>query len=303
MLRCTLAGMIPLMASKKYSVLTEVFCKFRRGDFDNILKSQSYYLIREIPEPIASRLLSPRIPDILAMQEEDGLWPGGDRVRMTYDILSALKHTRMLDSLQKEGLIKDVRESIKEKYNYYSLLIKLQVIGELSQEDERAAAGMIQEIKDRQRADGSFDRTVFATVYHMEKLFSLGVTGKDMAMQKAAAFLFKHLHKHWEAEPGEKPGRGICSSYVFSTGNRVMEFQSALKYRAETEPRKVCFRALGILQNAYCINILIALGLENDARVQAALDSILAIIQQYQGLCYYDIRNKRAAKQYALALN
>jgi Uncharacterized conserved protein len=294
--------MIPLMASKKYSVLTEVFYKFRRSDFDNILKNQSFYLIREIPEAIASRLLAPRIASILAMQDEDGLWPGKDRIRKTYDILSALQHVHKLESLQKEGRIKDAHISIAENYDYWSLLIKLHIYRELSPKDEQAIVCMVQDIKKKQLNDGSFDHTVFATVYHMERLFSLGVTGQDAAMQKAVSFLFKHLNKHWDAGTKARPGC-FGSSYVFSTGNRILEFQSAQKYRAELMPLKVCFQALGIIQNAYCLRLLITLGLETNARVQAAMDSILALIEQYQGLCYFDIQNKRAAKRYALALN
>lgn len=301
LLRCTLAGMIPLMASKKYSVLTEVFYKFRRSDFDNILKSQSFYLLREIPQAIAARLLAPRIAHILALQEEDGLWPGLDRVRKTYDILSALQYTGMLDKLREEGRIKDARRTLEERYDYHSLLIKSQIFRETSYKDERAIRDMIEEIQNRQFSDGSFDHSVFATAYHMEKLSALGVTGRDLAIQKAVSFLFRNQSKHWEAQPGTK--QGVYQAYVFSTGNRVLEFQSAQKYRPEMQPLRVCYSALGIVQSAYCLKMLVALGLENDARVQAAMEGILTLIEQYQGLCYREIRYRWAEKYSALALH
>jgi hypothetical protein len=302
-LRCTLAGMIPLMASKKYSVLTEVFYEYRRGDFDDIIKSGSFSLIRDIPYQIGSRLLLPRITPILARQQEDGLWPGKDPIKTTYDVLSALKHIRVLESLMAEGRVKDVLETLKERTDYYSLLIKSQIFGKISPKDELAINNLIQDIKNIQLTNGSFDHTVFATAYRMEILYSLGVTSKDTVMQKAVSFLFEHLNKSWETETDVGHGQGICTSYVFSTQNRALEFQSAQKFRADIEPHKVCFCALGTMQSTYGIKILIALGLETDARVQAAMEGILSLIEQYQGLCYFEIQKKMEAMHDRYILN
>ncbi len=303
MLRCTLAGMIPLMASKKYSVLAEVFYEYRRGDFENIIKSGSYYLIREIPHAIAYRLLAPRIADILSLQAEDGLWPGEDRIKATYDILSAFRHIHVLDSLRADARLKDVLKTLRENYDYYSLLIKSRIFGETSPVDEQAITQLALEIKNRQLSDGSFDHTVFATAYQIQKLMSLGVTEKDVAMQKAGSFLFEHLNRRWEAGAPARPGRGVQGSYVFSTQSRITEFRSALKYQPETKPRKASFCCLGIMQSAYCIKTLIVMGVETDARVQAAMEGILSLIEQYQGLCYFEIQNKWEARHNIYALN
>jgi len=55
----------------------------------------------------------------------------------------------------------------------------------------------------------------------------------------------------------------------------------------------VCFRHLGVIQNALCVNLLLKLGLEDT--VIPALDNLNDIESQWDGFCDSDIKKKYLA--------
>ena len=65
MLRCTVAGMMPLMKSEEYKSISEQLYTSRLGDFEKIREKKSYYAIPNLPKNIAKEILEPIIPDIL----------------------------------------------------------------------------------------------------------------------------------------------------------------------------------------------------------------------------------------------
>lgn len=290
MLRCTLAGMIPLMASNRYGVLADVFYEFRRGDFDHVMKSGSYYLLRELPGHIAARMLLPRAEAILAAQGKDGLWPGADPLRRTYDVVSAFLRAGARCKLP-EQRIDSLLGALQTKNGLYPLLIK-KTLGRAAAQDLQGMEDAARQIRKSQLADGSFSGTVFATVCQAEKILQLSADGNDPAVKKGVDYLFGQLRKRRDAAGNPYD----CGRYVFSTPSGAEEYRSACRHRPEMRPRMASFDRLGILQNAWCLRLLIRLGYETDARVQASLDNILHIIQTYQSLCWEEIRKKAGAE-------
>lgn len=294
MLRCTLAGMICMMMSKKYSNFTEKLYKVRREEFYNIIKNKSYYLLRDLPVEIASQILIPNVTMILSKQKNDGLWNKNKSTKVTYDILSAFKHINILDDLIADDKLKDTLKLIADKYDYDALLIKSLIYGCTSGNDISAINKLIQEIRNKQRENGSWDDTVIGTVHYIEKLINLGVPLDDCTVKKGVAFLFDNLNEKWEGLQNQGQAYSLQTNHVFSTQNRFLEFKSAEKYKEEDVPRSRCYNYLGVMQNTACLKLLLQMGLEDDERVKSALDSIFTIFKNYKGLCYFEIQKKIA---------
>jgi hypothetical protein len=252
-------------------------------------------LIRDLPFAIASQMLLPTLPEILAKQKGTGLWQNSTQV--TYDILSALKHVQVLDDLVTNQKLKNLAEQIRDKHDYYALLIKSDIFQQTSEDDINEIKKLVQIIKSTQNENGSWSSTIVATVYHVEKLIKLGVSHEDTSVQKAVAFLFKQLKLNWEGFQGSGKAYGLQTHYVFSNENRDLEFEAAKKYEEQKDPKLICYRHLGIMQNSLCLKLLLQQGFEQDKRVESALDNIYSIYKSYNSLCYFKIQKKFIAKE------
>lgn len=294
MLRCTIAGLIPLMMSEKYSGYAEEFYLAQKADFDRIMEKKSYYLIRDLPVEIARRILLPEIPGILARQKSNGLWSNSTRV--TYDVLSALYHANLLDDLTAGKKLKNVSEHIADKYDHYSLLIKSVIYRQTDEKDICEMSKLIQDIRSLQNENGSWENTMVATVFHMEKLMDLGVRCDDPSVQNGADFIFKQLNFESENTPDTAKSQGPKINSVFSTANSDLEFEATKKFKKEMDPRLVCYRSLGIMQNSLCLKMLVQIGLERDKRVESSLDRTYAVYKKYNSLCSFKIRKKFMAE-------
>lgn len=295
MLRCTLSGLIPLMMSEKYSCFSEDFYRAQKGDFDKIIKTKNYYMIRYLPVPIAHQILQPEIPKILAGQKSNGLWQNSTRV--TYDILSAFQHIGVLDDLVASKKLKNAPEELTNKVDYDSLLIKSAIYKRTSENDVKEINKLVQAIQKMQSENGSWEDTVVATVHQTEKLVNLGLTCNDRSVQKAIGFLFQNFNVHWAALQGSGKPYGLQSQFFFSTPNRDLEFEAAEKYYEKNDPKLICFRHLGVMQDSLCLKLLVQLGFEHDERVEASLDSVYSILKSYNSLCYFRIQKKFVAQQ------
>ena len=87
---------------------------------------------------------------------------------------------------------------------------------------------------------------------------------------------------------------------MFSSQDRAAEFKSALTEKSEWNPVGLCYMHLPMIQTGTALKALIRLGLEDDERVIAACDNLLALKQTYGGWCDTNIRNGLLAKQKAV---
>jgi hypothetical protein len=203
LLRCTLAGLIPLMMSEKYSPFSEDFYRSQKSDFAKIMSHKNYFLIRDLPVDIATRILLPELPVILTKQKSNGLW--GNSTKVTYDVLSALKHIGVIEDLiATKKMPQNVADHLLGKYDYHSLLIKSEIYHQIDGNDILEINKMIKEIQSAQRQNGSWEDTIVATVHHVEKLVSLGVAIDDDYVRKGIAFLFDHLNANMEGRQGSE---------------------------------------------------------------------------------------------------
>jgi hypothetical protein len=278
------------MKSEKYSCFTDKFYQNQKSDFNKIIKTNSYFLLRDLPVEVACRILLPEIPQILSKQKNDGLWQNSTKV--TYDILSTLKFANVLEDLIANKKMKNVLGQITDKYDYHSLLMKLLIFHQTNEKAVVEIKKIVQDIKNAQNDDGSWENTVVATVYHIEKLLSLGIMGDDSSIEKGIAFLFKHLNLKWSGLQSSGKAYGLQTSCFFSTENRDLEFEAAKKYYAEFDPKLVCFRHLGVIQNSLCLKLFLKLGFESDERITTALDCLFEIFKKYDSLCYFRVQKK-----------
>jgi len=184
------AGLIPLMMSNKYSSFSEEFVRTQETDFSKILHSKSYFLIRDLPSETGRRLMQLELDKILARQGSSGLWSNSPS--LTYDILFALVHIGAFNLLDPTKLA-NLSNTLEGKFDYHSLMIKKALLGQSSIRDIAEMRTLVEEILSQQEANGSWEDTVVATAYHIERLLNLGIAKDDPAMQKAASFLLDHL--------------------------------------------------------------------------------------------------------------
>jgi len=285
MLRCTESGLIPLMLSNKYAVYTESFYTDNTRLFEDIVKHESYYMIRKLPVVLAERLLLPELPSLLSRQKRNGMWKVKDTERITYDILSALKHIGVLDKTDSERSPRYCPlDTLKEKCDFYSLLIKANIFQQTDERDNHEIALLIADIRRNQKENGSWDDTVTGTVVNMEDLLDLGVGQDDTSISRGVDFLFDNLNSELEGIHATAP-YGLVACNMFTTKDRNSEFASAIKLKPEWIPRSACFRTLAIITNAVCLTLLVKLGMENDKRVALALDNIYQLYTEYGSLC------------------
>jgi len=295
-LRCKLAGLIPLMMSEKYSSFSEEFYRSQKSDFDKILSHKDYFLIRDLPVDIATRILLPELEGILSKQKSNGLWGGSTKV--TYDVLSALKHIGVIEDLiGTRKMQENMHDHLIGKYDYHSLLIKSEIYHRIDERDILEINKIIKEIKGAQRENGSWEDTIVATVHHIEKLLSLGVLVGDDSIDNGISFLFDHLNVDMEGQQGSGKTYGLQGHFIFSTEDRDLEFNAAEKYEKALDPKLICYRHLGLMQNSLCLKLLVRVGLERDERVGSALDGIYSIFECYHSLCYFRIQKEFGARQ------
>ncbi len=283
MLRCNLAGLVPLMASEGYRDRVGDFYASHAREFEAIVRHKSLYLLRRLPKDVAARLLSPALPELLAKRKRDGLWNRSGQI--SYDILSAVKHAGLGEAA--EGTL---AATLADSEDFYALLLKKDILGALNDRDRAAIRDLIAEERAAQAADGSWENTVIGTVAHMEEMLDLGVDPGDDSIRRGAEFLFENLNENLQGVH-TKDVYALVGHDIITTADRNAAFEAAQRLKPEWIPRNVCFRTLAIIPNTVCLTLLIRLGLENDARVARALDSIHALFETYGGLCATNIKN------------
>ncbi len=216
-------------------------------------------------------------------------------MRVTFDILSALKHISALNDLDSNGKMINLREEITDRHDYDSLLLKLKIFGQTNSDDINEISKLIKQTRDMQNSNGSWEGTIISTVYHLEKLVNLEVPGHDKSVTKATDFLINQLNANWKRLQNFREATGLKNQNDFSRQNRILDFEAARKYKKEFDPKSVCYTRLGIIQNSLSLKLLIQLGLEKDDNVKSALDSTYSVYMRYNSLCYFRIRKRISA--------
>lgn len=289
MLRCTVAGLMPLMLSEKYGARAGELFDGNRKLFNDIVRHRSYYILRGLPPVIAGELLEPEVPELVERQGKTGMWRGKDAERVSYDILTALSHARLLDGLLAGGGLASPLEALRGQLSYYPVLIRRDIFGQSDDRDSAWLQAFAAEIAERRSGDGSWGGTVVETVYNTERLLSAGKTRADEAVKAGAGYL---LGNYRETLPGLHTDGpyGFVASSMFTSGDREREFAAAERLCPQWIPRAVCFRHLAVIQNSACLMILLRLGLEREPKVEKALDNLAGIYARFGGFCTSDIK-------------
>ena len=147
MLRCTIAALIPLMNSKKYSVYNGRFLKNSRSGFEHLVNHESLWVIKEFPKQVSVKLLTSIVSGLLAKQRKNGFWKIKDSEKYTYYLLSVLKHSGIFEDYYKSRKFNyDIVEGLKNKNDFYSTLIKLNVFEKNDKKNSENATEYINSI-------------------------------------------------------------------------------------------------------------------------------------------------------------
>jgi hypothetical protein len=228
-----MASLIPLLNSAKYRDKGQYFYEKHKIHFLNILKSESYYLLRELPRHILEPLFMPHVPELLKKQRANGMWKRSDGERITYDILAALRKCDP-ELLSETRLPNSPYEQVKDKTDLYSVLIKRLLPGSICHADK--ARGIIDAYYAEQEDTGAWHATVVGTVATLDALLLLGADENSAEMRAGIRYLLEHLNPTQNGLHIEEP-YGYTAHYMFSTQDRNKEFAMALRLKPEWIPQ------------------------------------------------------------------
>jgi hypothetical protein len=247
----------------------------------------------------ARAILEPEIDRLLRTQRPTGMWKIKDCRRISYGVLKALKHSRLLRPLLEESRFRhDPFCSFRDEDDYYGFVVRRNIMEISLPSDADLQDQVVSGIFVRQDKDGSWNGMVISTSNQIEKLTELGVAPDDERVQRGADWLLSTCIQ--DVRRVAKRVNGVAVAHnMFSAQDRGAEFRSALAEKPEWNPVRGCYLHLPMIQTGAALRALIRLGLENDRRVIAACDNLLELRQTYGGWCDSNIRNGLLARRKA----
>ncbi|MBC8228042.1 hypothetical protein H8E77_00650 [bacterium] len=296
-MRCSTAAIQALAMHPRYAQREEII-EEAMAMTEVLFKKQldCTFIINMLVEK-AYTILEPKIPRLIKTQRPSGMWKIKDCRRISYGVLKALKHSGHLTSLLRENRFRrDPFLSFRDDNDYYGFVIRRNIMEEPLSIDARLQEQLVSDIFVNQDESGSWNNTVISTSNHLESLVELGLGLDDRRILNSSNWLLSMCVKDVYRE-SKKVGGVVVAHNMFSSRDRADEFKSALAEKPEWNPVGLCYLHLPIIQTGTALKTLVRLGLEDDERVIAACDNLLALKQTYGGWCESNIRNGLLAKQ------
>jgi len=295
--RCSTAAIQALAMHPRYAQRDEIMAEAMVMADVLFEKQLDCTFIINMPVDKAYAILEPKIPRLIKTQRPSGMWKIKDCRRISYGVLKALKHSGHLTSLLRENRFRrDSFLSFRDDNDYYGFVVRRNIMAEPLPTDARIQKQLVYDIFVGQDESGSWNNTVISTSNHIESLVELGLGFDDRRIRKSADWLLSMCVEDVYRE-SKKVGGVVVAHNMFSSQNRAAEFKSALAEKPEWNPVGLCYLHLPMIQTGTALKALIRLGLEDDERVIAACDNLLALKQTYGGWCDTLIRNGLLAKQ------
>jgi hypothetical protein len=276
------------MNSEKYRSHGQYLYRKYEPHFHHIFTTESYYILRELPQAILKNFFVDRIPELLEKQKKSGMWKNRDSERITFDILSAMAECKN-DFTTEKDLKYDPYGFVEKKTDIYSVLIKKAFYPDNDPDIRLEVSKIVNDILKKQEKNGSWYSTVIGTAIEIDTLLLLGEDKARKEIKAGAGYLLSNLNEDQKGDHVGKP-YGFTAHHMFSTHDRGKEHEAALKLKPEWIPRNICYRHLGVIQNSLCLNVMLKLGYEKQREIALALDNIKEIEEQWNGLCDSDIK-------------
>ena len=252
-------------------------------------KRFDFWVVELLGHDDARSAVRPWVERLVRIQRPTGLWKIKDAKRVSCGVLLALRGAGLLDELLEQKRLRyDPLTPFARGIDYYDVLVRRDVLAEEGEVDQ-AAAQLIAEALEAQRADGSWDGTVISTCHHIDRAMRLGTAARNGRLQKAARWLLEHCIGD-VARQSPAAGGVVVAHGMFSADDRGSEFNSARQLRPEWDPKSACFRHLPNMQNGLAIRTLVALGHADDKRVIRACENLVELHRSFGGYCDTNIR-------------
>ena len=299
-MRCSTAAIQVLAMHPRYAQQVEIMAESMEMAEMLFKKQLDCIFIINMPVEKAHAVLEPEIPRLIRTQRPSGMWKIKDCNRISYGVLKALKHSGHLISLFRENSFRrDPFLSFRDDNDYYGFVVRQNIMETPLPSDANLYEQLVSDIFVGQDESGSWNNTVISTSNHIESLVELGLCLDDRRIRKSADWLLSMCAEDVHRE-SKKVGGVVVAHNMFSSQDRAAEFKSALAEKPEWNPVGLCYKHLPMIQTGTALKALIRLGLEDDERVIAACDNLLALKQTYGGWCDTNIRNGLLAKQKAV---
>jgi hypothetical protein len=299
-MRCSTAAIQALVLHPQYKNKDGILTEAVNIAQNMVRKNFDFSFIRNLHSISAREIITPEIPRILKTQRSSGMWKIKDTRRISYELLSALRHSGILAELLNGSRFRhDPFRSFCEEKDYYAFVVRRNIMGDiLKNEDSSLQRELISNILSERNEDGDWNGTVISTSNHLEMLVELGIASDDCRLRKSVEWLLSVCIENVPRFSKKFPGV-IVAHHMFSTESREAEFQSAKEEKSEWNPCGGCYRHLPMIQTGFALKVLIRLGYENDERVIAACNNLLELRRTYGGWCDSNIRNGLLAQQKA----
>lgn len=242
--------------------------------------------LRYLPSNLANDIITPAINKIIRSQKTTGGWKVKETRMFTHYYLQAFinsgLHSSILPKLRHDPIV-----FLTNGNDIYSIAAE-RIFNKVNM-SQTDIEKRVKYITDLQNRDGSWDETVISTIHHLEMLHESGLGKTSKYIQKGVLFIKKNLIDDVASTTKHYFGQ-IVAKNMFSTVNRLKEFESAVKYKPEWDPKRLCYMHIPNIQNAYAIEILNLLGFEDDPSVRKACDNLVELYVKYRGFCETNIR-------------
>ena len=296
-MRCSTAAIQALVLHPQYRNKDGILTEAVNIAENMVRKNFAFSFVRNLPPASAQEIMTPEIPRILKTQRSNGLWKIKNARIISYDVLSALRHSEILAELLNASRFRyDHFQSFREETDYYALVVRRNTIGDMFNDDPSLQGELISTILSKRNKEGDWNGTVISTSNHLEMLVELGIASDDSRISKSIDWLLSVYIEDVPRFSKKFPGV-VVAHHMFSTEAREAEFQSAKEEKSEWNPVGLCYCHLPMIQTGFALKVLIRLGYENDERVIAACNNLLELRRIYDGWCDSNIRNGLLAQQ------
>ena len=238
-----------------------------------MVKQGNWAFAVHLPSKAAHDALIGLASAIARRQQRSGLWSRSESNPLSFAILHALAHAKLLAPLRADGQLRyDPVQPFAARQDFYGLMVRDGISHELLPDDHLLRKELQEQCLKQQKTDGSWGGVVSETALSIERLLDLGLLPTLPALRRAAAWM---LGQSRNVEP--RRGKATCSLQVkdvLTTESRaeLTRARELLPHRKLAGP---CFLLIPIVPTALALRALVRLGLGRDARVKRAYDSLL----------------------------
>lgn len=283
-MRCNNAAVIALVTSREFGKIRWVRETARQYAARLYTKDGDASGLIDLSPVEARDLLQPAIPRLIKTQKSSGLWRTKNAHEISFYLLKALAHARLLDGLTPQ-LRQDPFRPFRDCEDWYGIAVREQILKSPRPDEGAVKRRLLKAIAAHQRKDGSWEGTVMGTMHRLKILLQTGLVDTG-AFSQGVCYLFSCLQPVLR----HRIRNAKVAHDMFTSSDRKAEHLTAVKYYPQWIPHPECYRHLPVIQTGHALRLLNRSHYANDPRVLRACRNLFELHKRFGGWCVTNIR-------------